>query len=88
MGSESDYAVATACTITPHPVCPFAVILDRRVAQCNDTTNHCEMIAAEDIACGGFIANAHHCPAGYSCQLHVSTPDVPGRCVADPVNPQ
>jgi hypothetical protein len=81
-GSEGAYAAASVCTITPHPVCPFAVILDRRVAQCNFATNRCEMIAAEDIKCGGFIATTHHCPDGYSCQLTISTPDLPGRCVA------
>ena len=83
VGAEDDYAAAHSCTITPHPVCPLAVILDRRVAQCNQATNHCEMIAPEDIACGGFTLHAHQCPAGYRCQLPISTPDVPGKCVAN-----
>ena len=33
-----------------------------------------------DIACGGFTANAHECPANYR-RAHSSTPDVPGKCV-------
>ncbi|HEY4180921.1 MAG TPA: hypothetical protein VGM90_28960 [Kofleriaceae bacterium] len=82
VGAEADYADANACAVTPHPVCPFAVIRDTRVAQCNFTTNHCEMIAPEDISCGGFIANAHHCPSDYTCQLTVNHPDTPGKCVA------
>ncbi len=82
-GAESDYAAASACTITPHPVCPFAVILDRRVAQCNHATNHCEMIEIENIQCGGFLANAHQCPTGYACHLPVGMPDRPGSCVAN-----
>lgn len=81
-GAEDDYAAASACTITPHPLCPFAVILDRRAAQCNFTTNHCEMVAPEDIRCGGFTAHPHQCTSGYSCQLTVSMPDIPGKCVA------
>lgn len=82
-GAQADYAAANACTVTPHPVCPFAVILDQRVAECNRTTNHCEMVAPEDIACGGFTAHPHECPTGYTCQLTVHTPDLPGKCVQD-----
>ncbi len=82
-GAEADYAAASACTITPHPVCPFAAILDRRVAQCNHVTNHCEMIEIENIQCGGLLANAHQCPTGYTCHLPVSNPDRPGNCVAN-----
>lgn len=82
LGAETDYATANACTVTPHPVCPFAVILDRRVAECSHVTNHCEMVAPEDIACGGNLATAHACPDGYTCQLVVGHADRPGRCVA------
>ncbi len=81
VGAESDYAAAHACTITPHPICPLAVILDRRVAQCNFASHQCEMVAPEDIRCGGFTAHPHQCPADYRCQLPISMPDVPGSCV-------
>jgi hypothetical protein len=82
VGAEGDYATAHACTITPHPVCPLAVILDQRIAQCNFATNHCEMVAPEDIACGGFLAHPHQCPSGFECHLTVNMPDRPGKCVA------
>jgi hypothetical protein len=81
--STADYAAAVACTTTPRPYCPQHIINETRVAECNTGVGHCHMIAVEDIHCGGFIANAHACPAGYAC--HVSgVPDVGGNCVAQP----
>ena len=63
-------------------VCPLYVIDDTRVAECNRGTNKCEMIAIDDIACGGFTANPHACPKGYTCEAN-HIPDVPGSCVAN-----
>jgi hypothetical protein len=71
----------------PQIACPRACRLDQRVAQCNPGTKQCEMVEIADIACGGFVANAHQCPAGYECS-HTSptfiNPDLPGKCVAQP----
>lgn len=79
--SQDDYADAVACTANPKPLCPQHIINDTRVAQCNGAVAHCQMIAPEDIHCGGFIANAHQCPLGWTCQLTVGHPDTGGSCV-------
>src|SRR5262249_42737880 len=47
--------------------CPRYVVQDTRVAECNTGTNKCEMVAVDQIACGGFVRNPHKCPDGYSC---------------------
>ena len=61
-------------------ICPLYVIDDTRVAECNTGTKKCEMVAIDDIACGGFTMNPHKCPKGYTCELgHI--PDLPGSCV-------
>jgi len=67
------------CTNPPR-YCPLYVIHETRVAQCNTTTNKCEMIQPEDIHCGGFTRNPHSCPTGYSCDFSGHVPDVPGVC--------
>jgi hypothetical protein len=79
--STDDYAAAVACTANPRPLCPQHIIDDTRVAQCDTSIGRCQMIAPEDIHCGGFIANAHQCPMGYDCQLVVNHPDTGGTCV-------
>jgi hypothetical protein len=62
-------------------LCPQFIIDDTRVAECNTATRKCEMVAPEDIHCGGFTANPHACPNGYDCQSQ-GIPDLPGQCVA------
>ncbi len=52
------------------------------VPQCNFGSHHCQMIRPEDIHCGGFIANVHACPDGYTCHLLTNNPDAGGSCVA------
>jgi hypothetical protein len=39
------------------------------------------MVAADRIACGGFIRNQHQCPEGYLCDRRGRVPDIPGVCV-------
>lgn len=65
----------------PRSICPMYIVLDSRVAECNRATQLCEMVAIDDIACGGFILHPHGCPDGYEC-VHGRVPDLPGRCVA------
>lgn len=77
------YANATKCTISPHPMCPMYIVNDTRVAQCDGTKKQCTMVNVDDIKCGGFIMNAHQCPAGYSCSHVGVNPDVGGKCVED-----
>jgi hypothetical protein len=79
-----DYADANACTVQ-NQMCPSYQVNDTRVAECNITTKACEMVAIADIKCKGFIANAHQCPDGYTCQLNPQFGgDIPGSCVAAP----
>lgn len=67
---------------TPRPICAMYRVLDTRVAECDNATKRCVMIAPDQIACGGFIRNAHQCPDGYACDLRGHVPDVPGQCVS------
>ena len=80
------YATANKCKVH-NQLCPLAVILDERVAQCNPGTKKCEMVKAEDISCGGFTAHPHHCPTGYSCDMTGVHPDLPGKCEKDATPP-
>jgi hypothetical protein len=73
------YAAYAVCTMPPQ-TCPQHVVVETRVAQCNFTTNHCEMIQPEDIHCGGFIARTHACPDNFACHFS-GVPDVGGSCV-------
>jgi hypothetical protein len=71
-----------ACKQKPQ-VCPLFMILDTRVAECNASTNKCEMVAITDIQCGGFVMNPHTCPPGYDCLSGPTigrNPDLPGEC--------
>ncbi len=74
-------AYASVPLVCPAVLCPLACRLDQRVAQCNRGTNQCEMVEIGAISCGGFIANPHHCPTGYDCQLNSGHPDTGGQCV-------
>jgi hypothetical protein len=65
------------------PICPLYIVVDRRVAECDNATRRCTMISVDHIACGGFIRNQHHCPQGYACDLRHRPPDIPGVCVAE-----
>jgi hypothetical protein len=67
------------CNVTPHPICPLYLVDDTRVAECNNTTHACEMVAIDAIQCGGFIVNHHACPDGYDC-TGAKNPDLPGMC--------
>lgn len=78
------YEHATACKLNPPPMCPMYMVHDTRVPECNTSTKKCEMVAPEDIQCGGFMMNSHACPDGYSCDHTGVNPDLPGKCVKDP----
>jgi hypothetical protein len=67
------------CTTTPHPICPLFLVDDTRLAECNNNTHQCEMVAIDAIQCGGFVVNHHACPAGYDC-TGATNPDLPGNC--------
>jgi hypothetical protein len=77
-----EYGALYACTDVA-PVCPTYIVQDKRVAECSNVTHKCEMIDPSQIRCGGFINNAHQCPAGWRCQL---TPpgDIAGHCIPTP----
>ena len=74
----SAYEASHVCT--QQQICPQHIVLETRVAQCDNTTKKCAMIQPGDIHCGGFIRNAHQCTAGYSCDFHGHPPDVGGTC--------
>ncbi len=77
-GHEQAYDDAHACTQPPQ-TCPLAIILDQRVAQCDNDSHQCVMMDGADIRCGGFTRNPHACPDNFECHYdHV--PDVPGTC--------
>lgn len=81
--SQKDaYAKAEKCS-EPHPICPMYIVQDKRVALCDNATHLCTMTPPDQISCGGFIRNQHHCPAGYQCKLP-KMPDVGGKCVQKP----
>lgn len=85
--SVDDWQAAHACT-DPHPICPLYVVNDTRVPECNNSTHQCELVAIDQVQCGGFILNAHQCPSGYQCEYDGKVPDLPGQCVAAPQKPQ
>ena len=65
---------------THQQICPNHIVLETRVAQCDNATKKCAMIQPGDIHCGGFIMNAHKCTAGFACELQGHVPDVGGTC--------
>jgi hypothetical protein len=78
------YANSTKCKISPRPICGGVVFVpEMRVAQCDTAKGQCKMVAVADIACGGFMSNAHACPTGYACSHSGVNPDVGGGCVID-----
>ncbi len=88
VGNEAAYAAAHACTQDPRPFCPLYVIDDLRVAECNTTTNRCEMVQPGDIQCGGFTKNSHQCTDAYECDHTNINPDLPGKCLPKPADCQ
>jgi hypothetical protein len=79
--SQVDAYKASFTCPPPRPMCPMIMILEKRTPECNNGTHLCEMVAPENVACGGFIkgGNAHQCPDGYTCKRS-ATPDLPGKC--------
>jgi hypothetical protein len=79
-GDEQEFHTLLACPA--HQVCPLFVIADdHAMAECDATTNLCQAVKPRDIVCGGFVRNAHACPAGWSCLA--TKPDRPGSCVQE-----
>ncbi|MCE9573678.1 MAG: hypothetical protein K8W52_11020 [Deltaproteobacteria bacterium] len=77
--SVDAYATVNAC-LPPFPPCAPPAFTDDRVPQCN-ANKQCEMVAPEDIRCGGFTRNPHECAPGFACQVN-QIPDIPGTCVS------
>ena len=75
----SAYESSHVCTHAPQ-FCPKHIVLETRVAQCDNATKKCAMIQPGDIHCGGFIRNAHQCTTGYACDFQGHVPDVGGVC--------
>jgi hypothetical protein len=63
-----DYNTANTCTVH-NMMCMQYVVVDTRVAVCDNTSLACQMVAPTSIQCGGTDVNAHSCPAGYGCVL-------------------
>jgi hypothetical protein len=66
------YEAANACTVK-NPICPLYVVNDTRVAQCNTTTNQCEMVAPK-------------CVDNVLCKLGTHWSPTACKCVADCVD--
>ena len=80
--SQKDaYAASFHCQ--ERPICPQYKVQDARVALCDNASHLCAMEKPEDVHCGGFIANAHKCPTGYTCPRS-KVPDVASICVKSP----
>jgi hypothetical protein len=78
--SEVDaWEAASSCGAKPK-ICPLFMVYDPNVPQCDYPTHTCKMVDPSSIRCDGFIANAHHCSDGYTCDHAGINPDVPGRC--------
>ena len=69
---------ANACT---PGICAQYMLLDNRVAECNNGTHTCEMVAPSDIVCQAYSINSHSCPAGYNCAQNPQVADIGGKCV-------
>ncbi len=80
--SQVDKYKASFVCPPPKPMCPMSMILEMRQPECNGGSHLCEMVAVENILCGGYnrTGNPHQCPDGYKCQAS-KTPDLPGKCV-------
>jgi hypothetical protein len=77
-GAEDAYAATLGCAA--NPICPrIAERADWRTPLCNDA-GRCELVAADDIACGGHRINPHGCPAGYECRGDALAYDGTGKC--------
>jgi len=77
-GAEGDYAASLGCPA--NPICPKVLErLDVRVPQCGDA-GKCELVAPDDIACGGRRLNPHGCPSGYECRGDALAWDGTGKC--------
>jgi hypothetical protein len=78
LGAEDDYQAQFGCSVPQ--ACPrIAVMPDYRVPLCNDA-GKCELVAADDIACGGHRINPHGCPSGYECRGDALAYDGTGKC--------
>jgi hypothetical protein len=78
-GSVAAYRASQGCSA--NPICPaIAIREDFSVAQCNTSTNKCEIVQPEDIACNAFTTNPHSCPTGWACEVPADITDVPGEC--------
>ena len=80
---KAAYAQSFKCPEV-HPICGGVRHFDDpRAPLCDNATHLCNMVRPEEIHCGGFIANAHHCPQGYACPKS-TVPDVASVCRQGP----
>lgn len=83
IGQVGDYQNAVKCAANNPSPCPPPRTDDKRVAQCIESTSQpgrkCEMVAIDEIWCGGLVGNPHACPRGLICDEPGN--DSPGKCV-------
>jgi hypothetical protein len=73
------YQASLSCPA--NPICPAVLTqMTDRVAQCNSDTKKCELVAPNDIRCGGHVINNHACPDQYECVGEGLAADIPGAC--------
>lgn len=77
-GAEADYQAALGCSVPQ--ACPKILTRpDYRMPICNDN-GKCDLIAVDDIACGGHRISPRNCPAGYECRGDALAYDGTGKC--------
>jgi hypothetical protein len=81
-GKEAAFHATLGCPA--HQTCPqFVTTDDGSMAECDTSLGVCKDVKADDIACGGFVVNAHSCSSigNYLCYNPNPRIDVPGECV-------
>jgi len=85
-GGLREAMTSLEAAVLPAPNCPVqrgrcdVLGPQESVPECSHLTFRCEMVPIDQIACGGFIFNPHHCPDGWYCDYYTHVPDVAGRC--------
>jgi hypothetical protein len=70
----------TANTCTGSVICANYMVIDTRVAECDNTTLQCAMVLPANVACDGNVENPHRCPDGWHCNYQGHSHDEPGVC--------
>ena len=77
--SATAYAQSFTCP-TPNQMCPHYILNDTRVPECNGGTHKCEMVAIDQIKCGGLGPSPHVCPSDHRCVTPKTPSDATGHC--------